>query len=138
MMPKLYLFLIPVLSVLLPSYADASECPLLNGAYRLTIPKDGYDFIYTITMETRVENGVYNYTIDDGGDFLPADSKPRIIKVKNRVGKVAHACIKGSFLQVFQEDGTKIITRIKITPISESEWDVQSNLEDRSGIYYKL
>jgi hypothetical protein len=125
-----------ILSLLvLPAFAEAS-CPVINGSYVMDGEKDGKPTRFTLKMFTRIERGVFSYSVPSG--FQVADGKPHPLKHGNAEGVLSYSCGHGSLIQETQEYGSDFVLRKKITPLSKMELRVEYNVPGRDGIYTKI
>jgi hypothetical protein len=138
-MLRLVIFI--ALALLTASSAFAAKCPVINGLYHMEVPRsDGMVTIHRIERYTRIESGIYSYTVDKEGSFQAADGVARPIQVGSRPGKLRLTCIDGALFHEVWADGFEkqtLVTNL-YTIISSKELKRESSFTHLNGIYTKV
>lgn len=122
---------------IVPLFAQAADCPVINGTFRMDTKLENKIVTRKITHFTRQVNGIFSYTIDAAGNFQEADGVPRSIRIGNKTGKITFSCMQDTLILITQADGSEFISRTELAALSDSELEVKSNVSGRSGLYSK-
>jgi len=120
-----------------PAFAQAA-CPVINGVYEMNATLDGVPKILSQVMFTRVERGVFSYTVskDVNTGYQVADGNWRPFQSGGVSGKLRYTCIGNNTLQkdTVSDDG-KLWGHFKYTLIDEKHLRYESAAKERNGVY---
>ena len=69
--------------------SSALACPTLQGNY---VQRPDGNTTITVTLGTKVEGGVYQYSLGEGSPFLPANGQPIPVENDGERGVVTMSC----------------------------------------------
>ena len=133
-MLKPVLMLALVLSIT-PSFAQAAKCPVINGKFARIVERDGKFYRQTRVQYTRLERGVFSYSIDKENHFQVADGIPRPVKFPDNEGTLSVSCGNSSLVIISMENDATEPYRVEIKPVSETEIKIEETNPAKSGVY---
>ena len=69
--------------------SSAFACPTLQGNY---VQRPDGNTTITVTLGTKVEGGVYHYSLGEGSPFLPANGQPIPVESEGEKGVITMSC----------------------------------------------
>jgi hypothetical protein len=118
------------------AFAQAAQCPVINGRYSYIEMRNGRPFArHTITMFTRIAGKVFSFTVQKYENWQVADGVDRPIKIGDHDATVRLTCKGGTLFMETRTVGTDVFLFQKFTPRSRTELYVETTLEGRTGLY---
>ena len=116
--------------------SSAFACPTLQGNY-VQCP-DGNTKI-TVTLGTKVEGGVYHYSLGEGAPFLPAHGQPIPVENDGEKGVITMSCAGNQVnASAVRSDGVSLGTvRYTLKDTSTLEIQGTGEMSALNGIYRK-
>lgn len=123
---------------------QTTPCVELNGTYSRKTATNGEDGqvreeTHSLTLRTKIEGGVYQYSLNGSDSYLPADGQIKDIESEGQKGKLQVSCDSSSVTVVARQEDQPAF-KIRYVAVSATQVRVESDSEDAAtlkGTYTK-
>lgn len=116
----------------------AVACVELNGTYTRKVATNGEDGqvreeSQSITIRTKVDGGVYQYSLNGSESYLPADGQIKDFEPEGQKGKLQVSCDSSSVTVIAKQEDQPAF-KIRYVALSPTQLRVESDSEDAASL----
>ena len=109
-----------------------------NGTYSRKVSANGEDGqlreeIHSLKIRTKIEGGVYQYSLSGTDSYLPADGQIKDIESEGQKGKLQVSCDSSSVTVIAKQDDQPAF-KIRYVSLSPTQLGVESDSEEASSL----